>query len=519
MKNYFTKSQERERLKELFSYNIIDTLPEDEFDHLVELAATICGTKYALLGFISDDRQWFKSSFGLDIIQAPREISFCNLAIQQDDEIMIIEDARLDERFKHNPLTTNNPNIVFYAGVPLMSPNGYALGAICILDDVPKKLTDIQVKSLKFLGVQVMALLDNRLKAYESTRILDLLEEANNELIQQSRILNDYKHAIDEAAIVAITDPAGNITYVNQKFCDISEYALSELMGQNQRIVNSGYHNPEFWKDFWSTISAGKVWSGEIKNKTKNGQFYWVDTTVIPFLDPNTHKPIQYLSIRKDITEHKLAMDKILNSIINDQENDREFLSHDIHEGLAQYLTAITYKIELIAEATKDTETSKNLGETHGHLLSSIEELRMLSMNLMPRTLLENGLIPALEQCFRSKNDAYNQRISLTYTYSQDDNLPVHALITIYRSMIAFVDYVILVIPQATVNIEFKTTENFLCNMTIQGITNENDSNGDFDALNNKYIQFKKRLELSGGATQVIFDYKNNSTKVLISFS
>ena len=518
MKNYFTKSQERERLKELFSSNNSDAFPEDTFGHLLELAATICGTKCAFLGFNLDDRHWFKSCFGLDVIHDPQVISFCNLAIQQEEEIVIIEDARLEERFKLSPLTTADPNIVFYAGVPLMSPNGNALGAICILDDVPKKLTDLQVKSLKFLGVQVMALLENRLKAFESKRILDLLEETNKELIQQSRILNDYKHAIDAAAIVAITDPAGNITYVNQKFCDISGYSEAELIGQNHRIVNSGYHNPEFWKDFWSSISAGKVWCGEIKNKTKNGHFYWVDTTVIPFIDPITHKPIQYLSIRKDITEHKLALDKVLNSIINDQENDREFLSHDIHEGLAQYLTAITYKIELIAEATKDTETSKNLEETHGHLLNSIEELRMLSMNLMPRSLHENGLVPALEQYFRSKNDVYNTRLSLAYNYSQDDNLPFHALITIYRSIIAFVDYIILGITQATLNIEIETAEYFLCTISVHGITEEIDPKGDFHALNLKYTQFKKRLELSGGTTQLIFDNQDHSTKVLISF-
>jgi PAS domain S-box-containing protein len=305
---------------------------------------------------------------------------------------------------------------------------------------------------------------------------------------------------------------------VNQKFCDISEYAQTELMGQNQRIINSSYHNPEFWKDFWSTISSGKVWSGEIKNKTKNGQFYWVDTLVVPFLDPNTHKPIQYLSVRKDITKNKLALDKVLNSIINDHEDDREFLSHDIHEGLAQYLTAITYKIELIAEATKDTETSKNLEETHGHLLNSIEELRMLSLNLMPRTLLDHGLIPALEHFFRSKNDAYNARVRLNSNYCQDDNLPVHVLITIYRSIITFVDYVILCISQATLNIEFETTEHFLCTISVHGITEEIDPKGDFHALNLKYTQFKKRLELSGGTTQLIFDNQDHSTKVLISF-
>lgn len=518
MNNYFTKSQERERLKELFSYNIIDTLPEDEFDHLVELAAIICGTKYALLGFISDDQQWFKSSYGLDIVQAQREISFCNLAIQQKDDIMIVEDARLDERFKNNPFTTNEPSIVFYAGVPLMSPNGYALGAICILDDEPKKLTDIQEKSLKFLGVQVMALLENRLKAYESTRILDLLEETNKELIQQSRILNDYKQAIDAAAIVAITDPKGNITYVNQKFCDISGYSEAELMGQNQRIVNSGFHSNEFWKEFWTTISAGKVWSGEIKNKTKYGVPYWVETTVIPFLNPGNNQPVQYLSIRKDITAYKATMDHLLNSIINDQEQDREFLSHDIHEGLAQYLTAITYRIEILGESTEDNKTGIELNEIHSHLLNSIEELRMVTLNLMPRTLMEYGLIPALEQYFRPKKN-YDERLTFNYLHTHVDNLPTSTVVTVYRTMISFIDFALKKTKQVNIEIDFQGTEPFECKLTIKNLTDQSKKQKDFDSLKNKFIHFKKRIELCGGNTHVNYDYQNETTEVIFSFN
>ena len=518
MNNYFTKSQEGERLKELFSYNIIDTLPEDEFDHLVELAAIICGTKYALLGFISDDRQWCKSSYGLDIVQTPREISFCNLAIQQKDDITIVEDVRLDERFKNNPFTTNEPFIAFYAGLPLMSPNGYVLGAICILDDQPKKLTDIQIKSFKLLGVQVMALLENRLKAYESQRILDLLEKTNKELNQQSRILNDYKQAIDAAAIVAITDSKGNITYVNQKFCDISGYSEAELMGQNHRIVNSGFHSNEFWKEFWTTISDGKVWSGEIKNKTKYGITYWVETTVIPFIDPITHKPIQFLSIRKDITEHKLTLDKILNSIINDQENDREFLSQDIHEGLAQYLTAITYRIEILGEVTQDSRTERELAEIHSHLLNSIEELRILTLNLMPRTLMEYGLIPALEQYFRSKKN-YDERLTFNYLHTHVDNLPTSTVVIVYRTLISFIDFVLKKTKQVHIQIVFQGTEPFECKLTIKNMTDQSQKLKDFDSLKNKFIHFKKRIELCGGNTHVNYDYQNETTEVIFSFN
>lgn len=124
------------------------------------------------------------------------------------------------------------------------------------------------------------------------------------------RELTEINHALDEALIIAITDVQGTITFANQRFCDISKYRRDELIGNNHRIINSGYHSKAFFKDMWRTIAQGRIWRGEIKNRAKDGTFYWMDTVIVPSIN-DAGKPYQYVSFRNEITARKMAEERL----------------------------------------------------------------------------------------------------------------------------------------------------------------------------------------------------------------
>ena len=152
--------------------------------------------------------------------------------------------------------------------------------------------------------------------------------ETQENLIKQ---LSDQKYALDQAAIVAATDVNGVITYVNDKFCKISGYEREELIGRTHAIVNSKTHPPEFFAELWSTIKSGQVWQGEVCNRNKKGELYWVSTTIVPFCDQN-NKPIQFMSIRYEITDLKKAQEVVKNLIEiykNERIDDETFENFD----------------------------------------------------------------------------------------------------------------------------------------------------------------------------------------------
>lgn len=173
---------EKERLKDLESYSILDTLSESDYDELTAIAAEICGTKISLISLVDDTRQWFKSHHGIEVSETPKEYAFCAHAINESENVFVVQDARKDLRFHDNPLVTNDPSIVFYAGVSLLSENKHPLGTLCVIDNKPKVLSESQVQALRSLGNQVMNILNLRKTKLTLEKALKNLEEKNQEL-------------------------------------------------------------------------------------------------------------------------------------------------------------------------------------------------------------------------------------------------------------------------------------------------------------------------------------------------
>jgi diguanylate cyclase (GGDEF)-like protein/PAS domain S-box-containing protein len=302
---------ETERIRTLQSYGILDTPPEPAFDKLVELAAHICRTPIAVISLVDENRQWFKAVTGLDACETSRDVAFCSHTILSD-EIMIVPDATLDIRFADNPLVIGAPGIRFYAGVPLVTPDQYPLGTLCVIDYVPRVLIESELKALKILAEQAVAQLELRLSLKKNKQYASDLRDTKELLALDHERLESkkrYKQMFDDAASIAfLLDPGnGCIVDANKAASTFWGYTREELRGMPISNINISTHE----EIVTSIVQLRNNQSHHLEwiQKLKNGDLRHVEV----YSGPLVIQDSTFLySVLHDITDRKYAEENLI---------------------------------------------------------------------------------------------------------------------------------------------------------------------------------------------------------------
>ncbi|OHX43881.1 PAS domain S-box protein [Cytobacillus oceanisediminis] len=276
--------------------------------------------------------------------------------------------------------------------------------------------------SFYWVDTTIVPFLNKKNKPYQYVSIrtdISALKSAAASLKSSLKDVNDIKFALDQSSIIAFTDEKGTITNVNEKFCEISQYSREELIGQNHSILNSGLHSKEFFKNLWKTIGQGEVWKGEIRNKAKDGSYYWVHTTIVPFLNANG-KPYQYLSIRNDITERKKTEEVL-------HQQDKLAAVGQLAAGVAHEIRNPLTTMKGYTEFLQLEETHEERQEYLSIILDEIDRVNNIVEDFMvlakPKAaeLEERDIIPIIKNVVSFLEfEARNRNVKIGFEYQQD---------------------------------------------------------------------------------------------------
>ncbi|MBS0149520.1 MAG: PAS domain S-box protein [Nitrospira sp.] len=267
---------EAARLAELHACQILDTPPDEAYDNLAKLAAQLCGTPIALIGLIDTHRAWFKAKVGVDWQEIPRNhATFCGHVIDTR-EPLVVPDAGQDPRFADSPLVVMTPHIRFYAGVPLLTSSGHAVGTLCVLDQTPRQLTESQLNGLRLLSRQVVSRLELRRRQYE-------LEYGIVRHQKDDREKGEIIREIDQQRLagLAFVNQDGRYTHMNSSYAAIYEYTADELIGRSWKAVHSPEWGARIEREGLSVLSQRGRWSGEVHGLTKSGRTVYVDISFV----------------------------------------------------------------------------------------------------------------------------------------------------------------------------------------------------------------------------------------------
>jgi two-component system, cell cycle sensor histidine kinase and response regulator CckA len=304
-------SDELERLKALHGYHILDTAAEKQFDDIALLASRICETPIAMISLIDEDRQWFKAKVGTEMGQTSRDESFCAHGILQA-EVFVVPDATADKRFAENPMVKGNPKIRFYAGAPLRTADGHAIGMICVKDQVPRKLTTEQISALGALGRQVMAQLELKRSVGELRETIDQLHRAEKTM----QLLRSTVEQSKESMLVTDADielPGPRIVFVNAAFTSMTGYTEEEVVGKTPRILQGPKTDKAVLNRLRQNLKNGEVFEGDTINYRKDGSEFHIEWQVAPIRNADG-KITHYSAIQRDISERKGVQARLFQS-------------------------------------------------------------------------------------------------------------------------------------------------------------------------------------------------------------
>lgn len=355
-------------MEALRRYEILDTLPERDFDDLTLLASQICGTPIALITMVEGNRQWFKSRKGLDVGQTPRELAFCAYTILEPTPLIIC-DATKDERFAQNPFVLENPNIRFYAGAPLMTPDGFALGSLCVVDHMPRTLSESQVEALCALSRQAMAQLELR-RALAERRRAESARERLADLVENS-----------EDAIIGL-DLDGGVTSWNNAAERMFGWSQAEMIGGSLQQFSPPDRHDELPTLLRDVREGNPIKRLETVRMTRSGERLDVSLSVSPIRD-ETGKLVGSSCVMNDITDRVAAESELVAAKEAAEAASRaktHFVANVSHE-LRTPLNAIIGYSEMLeeeAEAAGHSQYLEDLDRIQSagrHLLSLIDDL------------------------------------------------------------------------------------------------------------------------------------------------
>ncbi|TDU66452.1 PAS domain S-box-containing protein [Prosthecobacter fusiformis] len=350
---------EQERLAALHEQAILDTPTEGEFDEITALAAEICGTPIALITLVDETRQWFKSRLGVNVHETPREVAFCSYSICGQG-LFIVPDAGIDPRFSQNPLVQGDPHIRFYAGAPLLSDSGSALGTLCVIDRVPRQLTARQQNALAVLSRQVMRQMQFR-------KQVQTLKENETVLREQATLLDKAQDAI------LVRDLHHRILYWNRSAERLYGWSAQEAAGRS--IHELIYDDTDaFFSSLARTLAEGE-WTGELKQVSKTGSPLTVESRWTLVKD-DQGKPKYILSINTDISERKRMEQQFLRA---QRMESIGTLAGGIAHDLNNVLAPIMMSIELLKMDERD--------RTRLNILTTIEASAQRGADMVKQVL------------------------------------------------------------------------------------------------------------------------------------